>query len=79
MAPPIISSTGYDLNGDGKYNRWDINMRVKRPSATMVLQTVNLITAWDYQTSGEVNMQMEGLVHAQVSVPKTDGTSAKLI
>ena len=66
LAPLMVQSFGQDKDRDGLYEQWNITVGLRLPANTVV-QELNLLTAFDYRTSLDVMMQMEGLAHVQVT------------
>jgi hypothetical protein len=62
LAPLILQSFGKDGNRDGTFESWNITVGLRLPAQT-ILHGVDLVAAFDYQTEGDVKMQMETLAH----------------
>lgn len=66
LAPLIVMSFGLDNDRDGVFEQWNITTQLRLPTG-MMLSNLNLIAAFDYQTTKEINMQMEALAHIQIN------------
>ncbi len=50
LPPPILRSFGLDANNDGVMEQWNITVGLRLPKG-LQLSSVNLIAAFDYQTT----------------------------
>lgn len=64
ISPPTVKSHGNDRNSDGLVDSWNVTVQLRLPQNTQ-LAGIDLIAAFDYQTSEYVSMQMESLAHLQ--------------
>ncbi len=50
LAPPLIKSSHQDFDRDGKAERWNITMRVKKPQEGAALRQATIVLGFDYET-----------------------------
>lgn len=79
LNPPIIRSSFQDFDRNGTPERWNITMRIRKPNAKSVLNSVLLLIDFDYSTKDVVKMEMESLAIINIDIPSGTSNPAKSI
>jgi hypothetical protein len=76
LSPPVIKSTVEDFDRDHLGDRWNISMRVRKPSAGADLRQATIVLGFDYETSDVVKMQMESLAVVSIDGLNSGGSTS---
>ena len=80
LNPPTVKSSSQDINRDGFPERWNISMRIRKPSLPSQLTQATIVLGFDYQTSNVLSMSLDTLAVVTLdNLPRGGSTSVREI
>lgn len=72
LSPPLLRTSSQDFNRDGLPERWNISLRIRKPTPTSALTHLNLVVDFDYRTQDVIKTYMDTLAIVQLEIPNSE-------